>query len=130
MIDQMFRKTIQTAVEIIAGSSEKLQSKIDEMISKGKISAEEGRKIVEDVFSTVGQHKEDYDQKFRNMVDAVIQKLNLPQSESYDKLERRVKSLEVKLGLLAKELDNRNKMYAKESDEEKKEKKSTRKSKK
>lgn len=130
MIDQMFRKTIQTAVEIIAGSSEKLQSKIDEMISKGKISAEEGRKIVEDVFSTVGQHKEDYEQKFRNMVDAVIQKLNLPQSESYDKLERRVKSLEVKLGLLAKELDNRNKMYAKESDEEKKEKKSTRKSKK
>ncbi len=130
MIDQMFRKTIQTAVEIIAGSSEKLQSKIDEMISKGKISAEEGRKIVEEVFSTVGQHKEDYEQKFRNMVDAVIQKLNLPQSESYDKLERRVKSLEVKLGLLAKELDNRNKVYAKEAEEEKKEKKSTRKSKK
>jgi polyhydroxyalkanoate synthesis regulator phasin len=130
MIDQMFRKTIQTAVEIIAGSSEKLQSKIDEMISKGKISAEEGRKIVEEVFSTVGQHKEDYEQKFRNMVDAVIQKLNLPQSESYDKLERRVKSLEVKLGLLAKELDNRNKIYAKEAEEEKKEKKSTRKSKK
>jgi len=123
MIDQMFRKTIQTAVEIIAGSSEKLQSKIDEMISKGKISAEEGRKIVEEVFSTVGQHKEDYEQKFRNMVDAVIQKLNLPQSESYDKLERRVKSLEVKLGLLAKELDNRNKIYAKEAEEEKKGKK-------
>jgi hypothetical protein len=56
--------------------------------------------------------------------------LNLPQSESYDKLERRVKSLEVKLGLLAKELDNRNKIYAKEAEEEKKEKKSTRKSKK
>jgi polyhydroxyalkanoate synthesis regulator phasin len=101
------------------------------MVSKGKISAEDGKKVVDDVVKTTDHRRDEYENKFRNLIDAVLSKLNLPQGDAYEKLEKRIKSLEVKLGLLAKELESQRKAAATvDSNEETTAKKSSRKTKK
>ena len=105
MMDKLIKKALHTAVGIVAGTTERLQHAIDDLVAKGKITAEEGRKVVDDVVKTTDNKKEEYEGKFKNLIDSVIAKLNFSQGESYEKLEKRVKSLEVKLGLLAKELE-------------------------
>jgi polyhydroxyalkanoate synthesis regulator phasin len=107
MMDKIVRKTLYTAVGIVAGTTERLQKAVDELVSKGKISQEEGKKVVDDVVKTTDNRRDEYENKFRNLIDNVLSKLNLPQGDAYEKLEKRIKSLEVKLGLLAKELEQR-----------------------
>ena len=131
MMDKIVRKALYTAVGIVAGTTERLQNAIDELVSKGKISAEDGKKVVDDVVKTTDHKRDEYENKFRNLIDNVLSKLNLPQGDAHEKLEKRIKSLEVKLGLLAKELESQRKSAAGvDSKEETVEKKSSRKTKK
>lgn len=118
MMDKIVRRALYTAVGIVAGTTERLQKAIDELVTRGKISAEEGKKVVDDVVKTTDHKKEEYEGKFKNLIDSVLSKLNLPQSDSHEKLEKRIKSLEVKLGLLAKELENQRKTNSTASNEE------------
>jgi polyhydroxyalkanoate synthesis regulator phasin len=130
MKENIVRKTLYTAVGLVAGTTERLQYVIDEMVSKGKISAEDGKKVVDDVVKTTDHRRDEYENKFRNLIDAVLSKLNLPQGDAYEKLEKRIKSLEVKLGLLAKELESQRKAaVTADSNEETTAKKSSRKTK-
>lgn len=109
-MDKIVRRALYTAVGIVAGTTERLQKAIDELVTRGKISAEEGKKVVDDVVKTTDHKKEEYESRFKNLIDSVLSKLNLPQSDAHEKLEKRIKSLEVKLGLLAKELENQRKV--------------------
>lgn len=118
MFENIIRKTLYTAVGIVAGTTERLQKVIDDLVSKGRLSEEEGKKVVDDVVKTNESRRDEYEGRFRNIVDSVLSKLNLPQGDAYEKMEKRVKSLEVKLGLLAKELDNQRKAAAAAKTEE------------
>lgn len=104
-MEKLFKKVLYTGVGIFAATTERLQNAIDELVERGKLSQEEGQKVVEDVVKNTEHKKEEYESRFRRLIDSAISKLNLPQSDTHDKLEKRVKSLEVKLGLLTKELE-------------------------
>jgi polyhydroxyalkanoate synthesis regulator phasin len=131
MMDKIIRKALYTTVGIVAGTTERLQNAIDELVSKGKLSAEDGKKVVDDVVKTTDHKKDEYENRFRNLIDNVLSKLNLPQGDAHEKLEKRIKSLEVKLGLLAKELESQRKAASgTEINEESTAKKSSRKTKK
>lgn len=108
-MEKIIRKTLYTAVGIVASTTERLQNVIDDLVSKGKLSEEEGKKVVEDVVKNTENNRDAYEGRFRNIIDSVLSKLNLPQGDAYEKLSKRVKSLEVKLGLLAKELEAQRK---------------------
>jgi len=109
MMDKIIRKALYTTVGIVAGTTERLQNAIDELVSKGKLSAEDGKKVVDDVVKTTDTKRDEYENRFRNLIDNVLSKLNLPQGDAHEKLEKRIKSLEVKLGLLARELESQRK---------------------
>ncbi len=118
MMDKIVRKALYTAVGIVAGTTERLQKVIDDLVSRGRLSEEEGKKVVDDVVKTSENQREDYDFRFRNVIDSVLSKLNLPQGDAYEKMEKRVKSLEVKLGLLAKELESQRRAAQAKTEEE------------
>ena len=75
-MDKLIKKALHTAVGIVAGTTERLQHAIDDLVAKGKITAEEGRKVVDDVTKTTDYKKEEYEGKFKNLIDSVISKLN------------------------------------------------------
>lgn len=105
MVENIVKKILYTGVGVVAATTERLQIAIDELVEKGKLSEEEGKKVVDDVVKNTETHKGQYEARFKRIVDTAYDKLNLPKSDTIAKLEKRIKSLEVKLGLLAKELD-------------------------
>lgn len=105
-MENLIRKVLYTGVGIVAATTERLQMSIDELVEKGKISEEEGKKVVDDVVKhTSGTRKDLYEGRLRKMIDSALEKITLPQNDTFPKLEKRLKSLEVKVGLLAKEVE-------------------------
>lgn len=105
MMDNLIKKVLYTGVGIVAATTERLQNSIDELVEKGKISEEEGKKVVDDVVKNAETQRPQLEGRFKRMVDAAFDKMNLPQGDAFSKLEKRIKSLEVKVGLLAKEVE-------------------------
>ena len=106
-MENLIKKVLYTGVGVVAATTERLQHVIDDLVERGKLSEEEGKKVVDDVVKNTEIHKDQYETRFKRIVDATYEKLNIPvpQTDAIAKLEKRVKSLEVKLGLIAKELE-------------------------
>jgi len=104
-MDNLIKKALYTGVGIFAATTERLQHSIDELVEKGKISEEEGKKVVDDVVKNAETQRPQFETRFKKIVDSAFDKLNLPQGDSFSKMEKRIKSLEVKVGLLAKEVE-------------------------
>lgn len=104
-MDNIIKKVLYTGVGFIAATTERLQKSVDELVDRGRLSEEEGKKVVDDVVKNTETKRDEYEGRFRKVIDAALAKLNLPQGDSYERLEKRVKSLEVKLGLLLKEIE-------------------------
>merc|ERR1712150_246486 len=94
-----------TGIGIVAATTERLQHSIDELVEKGKLSEEEGKKVVDDVVKNAETSRPQVEGRSKKMVDAAFEKMNLPQGDAFSKIEKRIKSLEVKVGLLAKEVE-------------------------
>ena len=103
-MENIIKKVLYTGVGFVAATTEKLQHSIDELVEKGKLSEEEGKKVVDDVVKNAEVQRPNMEGRFKKMVDAAFDKLNLPQNDAFSKMEKRIKSLEVKVGFLAKEL--------------------------
>lgn len=108
-MESIIKKVLYTGVGFVAATTEKLQKAVDDLVERGKISEEEGKKVVDDVVKTSEYKKDEYESRFRKLVDNAFSKLNLPKTDGQDKLEKRIKSLEIKVGLLAKEIEAQKK---------------------
>ena len=104
-MDNLIKRVIYTGVGFVASTTERLQNVVDDLVEMGKLSEEEGKKVVDDVVKNTETHKGQYETRFKSLIDNAMEKFNLPQGDSVSKLEKRIKSLEVKVGLLAKELE-------------------------
>lgn len=104
-MEYLFKKVLYTGVGLVAGMTERLQHTIDDLVEKGKLSEEEGKKVVDDVVSNVEYQRPQWENKFKGVVDAALERLNLPQGKAFSDLEKRIKSLEVKVSLLSRELE-------------------------
>ena len=106
-MEKLIKKALYTGVGMVAATTECLQHVVDDLVERGKLSEEEGKKVVDDVIKNTETHRSQYESRFKRIVDSAYEKLNIPvpQSDTINKLEKRVKSLEVKLGLIAKELE-------------------------
>lgn len=104
-MEHLFKKVLYTGVGLVASMTERLQHSIDDLVEKGKLSEEEGKKVVDDVVSNVEHQRPYWENKFKNVVDNALERLNLPQGKAFSDLEKRIKSLEVKVSLLSRELE-------------------------
>ncbi len=114
-MESIIKKVLYTGVGIVAATTERLQSSIDELVEKGKLSEEEGKKVVDDVVKNAETQRPNIEGRFKKIVDAAFEKMNLPQNDAFAKLEKRIKSLEVKVGLLAKEVERQRAEKKKEN---------------
>jgi len=119
-MENLIKKVLYTGVGIVAATTERLQNAVDDLVERGKLSEDEGKKVVDDVIKNTETHKGQYENRFKKIIDTAYERLNLPQTDSITKLGKRIKSLEVKVGLLAKELEKQktiNKALKKENEE-------------
>jgi len=95
-MEDLFKKVIYTGVGLVSTTAEKIQTNIDELVKKGSLSEEEGKKVVEDLLENTESKKEEFEGKLKEMINNAITSLNLPTKSDISNLISRIDELEAK----------------------------------
>lgn len=93
-MEETFKKLIYAGVGLAAQATERIEETINDLISKGKITDKEGKKIVDDFIKKTENKKESYETKFKTAVEDVTSKFNYVKKADYDALAKKVAKLE------------------------------------
>lgn len=96
-MEDLFKKLIYTGVGLVSHNAELLQKNVNELINKGKITEEEGRKVVDDLIDDTNGKKEEFEDRLKSVVSSVLSKLDLPSREEMKGLKTRITELEEEL---------------------------------
>ena len=96
-MEDTFKKFLYTGVGMVTSTIEKVQSKINELVDEGKLTENEGRKVVDDLLEDLDHKKDDYEGKVRNFMEGVMSKFDLPTRKEVTDLESKIADLEAKL---------------------------------
>ncbi len=92
-MEDAFKRLLYAGVGIAASATEKVESTIDSLVEKGKLSDNEGKKIIDEFLEKSETRREEFDDKFKGFVE----KFGYTKSGDLDELRKRVEELEAKL---------------------------------
>src|SRR4030067_3602593 len=93
-MSEMIRKMGLFSVGVISLTQEKAEEFTQEMIKKGEISREEGKKFVREVLSEKEKQVKDLEDKINENVEKVIKKSGVVMKSDIDALEKKIEKLE------------------------------------
>lgn len=96
-MENPLKNFLYAGIGLASATTSKVQSSVDELVEKGKISDSEAKKIVDDVFENLNGKKADFEEKLNGLIQNVAEKMNYVKKDDYDNLQKRVKDLEVEL---------------------------------
>ena len=96
-MENPLKQFLYAGIGLASLTTEKVQSTLDELVEKGKISDSEAKKVAEDVISNLNGKREDFEDKLSGVIKNVAEKLNYVKREDYENLQKRVKNLESEL---------------------------------
>jgi polyhydroxyalkanoate synthesis regulator phasin len=96
-MEDLFKKFLYTGVGLVSHNAEMLQKNLNDLIEKGKLTEEEGRKVVDDLVDDTNHKKEEFEDRLRGMVDSILKKVDLPSREELSDLKSRIAELEEEL---------------------------------
>lgn len=117
----MVKKMLYTGVGLVALTAEKLQETIDDMVKNGRVSEDEGKKVVDDFKQKVEGQKDDMETWLKKLADEVSASMKLPRMvdrEEYDALLQRVETLEAQLNAAAPQGEEAGKSVKKKAGSE------------
>lgn len=95
----LFKKILYTGVGLVSVAAEKVQKNIDEMVKKGSLTEEEGKKMVDDLVETTEEQAKDFETKLKETVSGVMKTLKFPTLKDLTALKKRIEALEAQLGI-------------------------------
>ena len=96
-MENPLKQFLYAGIGLASLTTEKVQSTLDELVEKGKISDSEAKKIAEDVIENLNGKRDEFEEKLGSVIKNVAEKLNYVKREDYDNLQKRVKDLESEL---------------------------------
>ena len=96
-MEKLFKKFLYTGVGMVATTADHLQKQINETVEKTNQSEVEGKRIVEDLVSDIKSQTKEYDGKFKNIIDKVLSRFELPTKEEVENLHTKIAALEAQL---------------------------------
>jgi polyhydroxyalkanoate synthesis regulator phasin len=97
-MEDLFKKFIYTGIGWVSNTTDKLKKNIEDFISEGKLSAEDGKKIVDEFLKNAETKKEEIENQFNKLLDELLKTISFAKSEELKKLEKRVAKLEALVG--------------------------------
>ena len=95
---EMVKNMVYAGVGLASMTSEKVKETIEELVEKGRISDTEGKRIVQDFFSSTEKRREDFESKFKMATEKVTEKLDfLTKEKEIQALNDKIQSLEIEL---------------------------------
>lgn len=90
----LLKKTILTGIGIASMTKDKIEELGKKISKESKLSAEEGKKFVNDLLKQSEKAKENFEAQVQKLVKNALQKLDLPTREDLNRLQKRIKKLE------------------------------------
>lgn len=94
---ELFEKTVLTAVGAMTLTQKKAEDLIEELRDKLDISEEEGKAFLEKVQEAVNKNREKMQEQAREEVKKACERMGVVTKDEFDKLKKKVASLERKL---------------------------------
>lgn len=114
-MEDLFKKFLYTGVGLVSLTAEKLQESVDELVGKGKISKDEGKKLIDDFLENADSKKDEFESKLKEVAENVVSSISVPSLKDFQALVDRIEVLEKKLGVEAEEKVAKTKKTTKRS---------------
>jgi polyhydroxyalkanoate synthesis regulator phasin len=101
MID-LIKKAVLTGVGIASLTKEKIEDLAKELIVKGKMSEQEGEKLVEEMLSRAEESRETMKNQTKSMVQDTIAKMQLARVEDIELLKTEIERLREEISSMKK----------------------------
>ncbi len=96
-ISEIFRKAALFGIGAIALSQEKLEEFVQEMIKKGEINREDGKKFVMEIVSEKNRQCKDVEERISRKVKDVIENSGVACKKDVEELSSKTESLSVRM---------------------------------
>jgi polyhydroxyalkanoate synthesis regulator phasin len=101
-MSEMIRKMGLFSVGVISLTQEKAEEFTQEMIKKGEMSREEGKKFVREILSEKEKQVKDLEDKINDKVENVMKKSGVVMKSEISALEKKIEELEKTIQSLSK----------------------------
>jgi polyhydroxyalkanoate synthesis regulator phasin len=96
-MENMLKKALYTGVGLVTIATEKVQETVKGLVDSGKLSEEEGKKVVDDLITDLESKKEDVEGRVNTLVNKIVNTVDLPSRSDFTTLKSRIKELESQL---------------------------------
>ncbi|MCI4667942.1 MAG: hypothetical protein MRZ79_07250 [Bacteroidia bacterium] len=110
-MENLLKKFFYTGVGLISITAERLQQTVDEMVGEGKVSEEEGKKIVGSFIDDVEKRRGEFENNMKETIDNFTANINAPEflkNNFFTDLMDRLSAIEDKLGITREEAEKSN----------------------
>ncbi len=102
-MENLFKKFIYTGVGFVSLTTERMRDTIKGLIEDGKISKEEGKKIVDDFSKNTETKKDEIESQFKSIIEKILKSFNFATVSDLEKVENRIAVLEALLAKVEEE---------------------------
>ena len=102
---EAIKNIIYAGVGLASTASDKVKQSIEDLVEKGKISDTEGKRIIDDIFKTTENTKEEIDNKVKTITDKITSTFDFKgkkDTKVVDALQKKIADLEKQLAVAKK----------------------------
>jgi polyhydroxyalkanoate synthesis regulator phasin len=97
---ETIKNLVYAGVGLASTATDKVKHSIEDLVEKGKISDTEGKRIIDDIFKTTENTKEEIDNKVKSITDKITSTFDFKgkkDTKVVDALEKKISDLEKQL---------------------------------
>jgi polyhydroxyalkanoate synthesis regulator phasin len=98
-MEDLFKKFVYTGVGLVSMTVDKFQKSVEKLVDEDKLSQEEGKKLVDDLFKNTEAKREEFETKLKSVVEEVMVRMNLATQKQVQELQDRLAVIETQLGI-------------------------------
>ena len=93
-ITENVKKLMHLGIGAAALTEDKVESLVHDLIKKGELSEEEGKKTISELREKIKARRNELQEKIENTVSATVKKMRFVTREEFENLEKRIAALE------------------------------------
>ena len=93
-MESIFRKLLNAGLGIASKTTRFADDVINDLIAKGKLSEDEGKKIINDFEREGEEQRQVFEQEMNTYIEKAMQRMDIPSRDEIKRLEERIAVLE------------------------------------
>lgn len=99
-MEDAFKKILYTGIGFFSLARDKTQEVINDLIDRGKLSQEEGERIMNDFKKESGHSKNAMESEMKHWMDSALKRMDIAQKKDLEKLQAEVEELQKRVTAL------------------------------